>query len=204
MKSPWCHPYQNLSTQDQVALVRNRCRMKRQKHGQPMFSQQHSWTVFLRVTSFSTQLHTCEIALPPPKTNMEAENRPSEYSKQSSKPSFFRVPTVSFQGSADENLITFDITSPPTFGIVDKQTVVLLKTTEIWQLDSQNDAMFEAWDTSYKASFWIPMQKFQVVNPIEFKYFCSSLLFSESISQSVQDNGLPTTPACTVPAGFRG
>lgn len=116
----------------------------------------------------------------------------------------FRGSTVSFQGSADENLITSDTTSPPTFGIVDKQTVVPLKTTEIWQLDSQNDAMFEAEDTCYKASFWIPMQKFQVVNPIEFNYFCSSRLFSEPISQSVQDNGLPTTPACTVPAGFRG
>ena len=80
---------------------------------------------------FSTQIDNCEIALPPPKTNMEAENHPIEYLKQSSKPSFFGVPTVSFQGSADENLITFDITSPPTFGIVDKQKLVLLKTTEI-------------------------------------------------------------------------
>ena len=62
---------------------------------------------------------------------MEAEHHPMECLKQSSKPSCFGVPTVSFQGRADENLITSDITSPPTLGIVDKQTVVLLKTTEI-------------------------------------------------------------------------
>lgn len=162
-------------------------------------------TVFLRVTSFfCSKKNNCEAAFPPPKRNMEAENHPMEYLKQSSKPWFFEVSTVNFQGSADENLITSDITSPPTLGIVDKQTVVLLKFTEIWQLHSQNDAMLEAGDTSCKASSWIPMQKFKVVNPMEFKYFCSSLLFSKPISQSVQDNGLPTTPACTVPAGFRG
>ena len=161
------------------SLVRNRCRMK-------CFTAALCRTMFLRVTFFSTQIDTCEIAFPPPKTDMEAEHHPMECLKQSSIPSCFGVPTVSFQGRADENLITSDITSPPTFnGIVDKQTVVLLKTTEIWQLASQDDAMFEAGDTSYKVSVWIPMQKFQVVNPIEFKYFCSSLLFSEPISQSV-------------------
>lgn len=49
-------------------LVRNPCRMKRQKPWTAnVFTAALCRTVFLRVTSFSTQVDNCEIALPPPK-----------------------------------------------------------------------------------------------------------------------------------------